>query len=795
MDLYADQVDFNVFNKRRENALDVRRTELNTIWNSARVRPDALLIGTDASVPKDKHFQVVAAYCWEGLDDYELEPGRVLAGRVLSTDAELTAIRFALCRAVLRPGCNRIVLFTDSIAIARNVDFAKFAVDSSGYGASIHGAKDKNPKDLRYEALKAEGYKVLEWDGSQTMVVESLDEKLLPVICVGRPSDDSYMDAVREVHGLFIQVGKGGNWKGSDLCHKRGRKFPVINVGNGVGTGNPPYNQRNPGHEAEAKVLLESQALRRLAVHQSEAFKSMVPRVYDEYHAKTVEFRSNTSVRPNWDQSIFSSAACNLGPRVATVFHRDCKNLPGGFCAIHALGDFDHTKGGHLVLKELKLIIQFPAGAMILIPSAMITHGNTPVQLHETRTSFTQYTSGSVFRWVDNGCRTESAFKVADPAGYEQKMKEKATRWKNGLKLWSTVEELLTGKYVCFESTRPHEQLQLFASSTMEQFKMLKDLPSLRKTTYRCGRFTRGKTTSLGEDEAQPAHHFHLDRHFLEGSKHRTYVQKRYGHGDTTLSKRVMGEVGLNVDGSWEPAENFQPGPGSILEFWAFSRYSERTGCWTVDDERRGQFLDRSAQLTARHLLDDDGADPTPINPACIALPPSKIGFDKSTEERFHFVAEMLNKANGEAGMSGEQLYKRIKKDRKERNEGELENECLFCFNQHESQDILLSCNCRFRSYSDGCLNEWVWSKYKNELDLGPPRSSWTSVSCPLCRSYVLPVHREWVEYSEEEGSQRQKAYKAAQKARKLAKKKTPEGRRKERVRRRDQERRKKGLL
>ncbi|KAJ3518375.1 hypothetical protein NMY22_g13710 [Coprinellus aureogranulatus] len=129
MDLYADQVT-RVY--RRENALDVRRTELNTIWNSARVRHDALLIGTDASVPKDKHFQVVAAYCWEGLDDYELEPGRVLAGRVLSTDAELTAIRFALCRAVLRPGCERIVLFTDSIAMARR------AVDPSVHSGQTH---------------------------------------------------------------------------------------------------------------------------------------------------------------------------------------------------------------------------------------------------------------------------------------------------------------------------------------------------------------------------------------------------------------------------------------------------------------------------------------------------------------------------------------------------------------------------------------------------------------------------------------------------------------------------------
>ena len=53
MDLFAAQVDFNVFDKRKEDALGARRTELNTIWNSAQVRHNALLIGTDASVPEN----------------------------------------------------------------------------------------------------------------------------------------------------------------------------------------------------------------------------------------------------------------------------------------------------------------------------------------------------------------------------------------------------------------------------------------------------------------------------------------------------------------------------------------------------------------------------------------------------------------------------------------------------------------------------------------------------------------------------------------------------------------------
>ncbi|TEB19141.1 hypothetical protein FA13DRAFT_1647352, partial [Coprinellus micaceus] len=141
--------------------------------------------------------------------------------------------------------------------------------------------------------------------------------------------------------------------------------------------------------------------------------------------------------------SVFCSAACNLGPQVVTAFHHDCRNLPFGFCTIHAMGRYDYTIGGHLVLKELKLMIQFPPGALLLIPSATITHGNTPLQVGETRTSFTQYTSGSIFRFVDNGCRTEAEFKAADEAGYEKKMEEKLTRWKSGLAMWSTKEELL----------------------------------------------------------------------------------------------------------------------------------------------------------------------------------------------------------------------------------------------------------------------------------------------------------------------------------------------------------------
>ncbi|TEB21520.1 hypothetical protein FA13DRAFT_1642626 [Coprinellus micaceus] len=148
-------------------------------------------------------------------------------------------------------------------------------------------------------------------------------------------------------------------------------------------------------------------------------------------------------LRPNWEWSVFSAAAFNFGPRVIAYPHRDCMNLAYGLCAIHAFGRYDHTKGGHLVLKEAKLIIQFPPGALILVPSATITHGNTPIQEGEVRSSFTQYSAGAMFRYVDSGFKTQEVLRLTDPAGFEKMAHAKADRWKLGLELLSTVDEIL----------------------------------------------------------------------------------------------------------------------------------------------------------------------------------------------------------------------------------------------------------------------------------------------------------------------------------------------------------------
>ncbi|KAJ7864212.1 hypothetical protein B0H14DRAFT_2203162, partial [Mycena olivaceomarginata] len=135
-------------------------------------------------------------------------------------------------------------------------------------------------------------------------------------------------------------------------------------------------------------------------------FKLWAPRLHDYY----VDYNKRLSTRfPElkcpFAKSVFSCAAFNFGSNVWTFKHRDVCNLPFGLCAVQSLGNFDPQRGGHLVLWDLKLIVEFPPGALILLPSATIAHSNIPVDEGDERISFTQFTAGGLFRYTDYGFR------------------------------------------------------------------------------------------------------------------------------------------------------------------------------------------------------------------------------------------------------------------------------------------------------------------------------------------------------------------------------------------------------
>lgn len=80
-----------------------------------------------------------------------------------------------------------------------------------------------------------------------------------------------------------------------------------------------------------------------------------------------------------------------------------------------------------------------------MIPSALVTHGNTPIQAGETRMSVTQYCSGGLLRWVAYGFRSAKSL-LAEPKGAAKKEEidgPAGSRWKWALSLFSTLEELV----------------------------------------------------------------------------------------------------------------------------------------------------------------------------------------------------------------------------------------------------------------------------------------------------------------------------------------------------------------
>ncbi|PPQ85549.1 hypothetical protein CVT26_010529, partial [Gymnopilus dilepis] len=138
--------------------------------------------------------------------------------------------------------------------------------------------------------------------------------------------------------------------------------------------------------------------------------------------------------------SVFAAASFNFGPQTACFKHKDFANLPFGLCAVTALGNFDSKQGGHLVLWDLRLVIEFPAGSTILLPSAIIAHSNTPVKKDERRYSFAQYTAGGLFRWTENDFQLTKAFYSSlSPDRLEEEQKKNAERWRVGLSLFENA--------------------------------------------------------------------------------------------------------------------------------------------------------------------------------------------------------------------------------------------------------------------------------------------------------------------------------------------------------------------
>ncbi|KAJ7019713.1 hypothetical protein C8F04DRAFT_975332, partial [Mycena alexandri] len=189
--------------------------------------------------------------------------------------------------------------------------------------------------------------------------------------------------------------------------------------------------------------LLATQPFQRLAGHTNTIFQAYAPDLH-RYYGTTLErlHTWNKKLKRNFLStiSVFAAATFNFGPATVTLPHLDFANLAWGWCAITAFGHFDPDRGGHLILWDLMLIIRFPPGATIFLPSALLRHSNVAIQQGEKRYSFTQFTSAGIFRFVENGFRSDREVNEGSLSAEEKaaRVKTRIDRWAEGLKMYKT---------------------------------------------------------------------------------------------------------------------------------------------------------------------------------------------------------------------------------------------------------------------------------------------------------------------------------------------------------------------
>ncbi|KAJ3717530.1 hypothetical protein C8R42DRAFT_587033, partial [Lentinula raphanica] len=269
-------------------------------------------------------------------------------------------------------------------------------------------------------------------------------EKRVVLSAVGQPNDPTYRQDAETMADLMLEVGSTTDWTKAELNSRRG-KFASASCGWSYGKGQPRPMRLGGERQELMEEFIKNKCVRRIAAYQSATFGLWFPKAYGEYQRRNKQLKEKIpEFDGNIEGSVFSCCTANFGPDTWTYIHRDTRNAPGS-CAITAGGPFDPTKGGQLIIWDLRLIFDFPPASTILLPSALFRHSNIPVQKGDKRVSFTQYTAGGIHGWLEYGGRTEESFAFEDPDAYDRMLKERPGRWQKALDVFSTIDELKAG--------------------------------------------------------------------------------------------------------------------------------------------------------------------------------------------------------------------------------------------------------------------------------------------------------------------------------------------------------------
>ncbi|KAI5900598.1 uncharacterized protein SCHCODRAFT_01030056 [Schizophyllum commune H4-8] len=296
-------------------------------------------------------------------------------------------------------------------------------------------------------------FDLVRWEGRKTVPYVTPGDERVFMILAGRPAPpeggateaNSYDADLDDLADLIEETAPQLSLTTHQRRHRRG-VFPATAHGHAYGGGRKePMNiVEKPANVPLFRKLLQHRGMKRIAGYSTGVATGWAPKLVRFYRQYGKAVRSRyPHLKRNFRHGVWAALTINYGPRTITLPHRDFANVPWGWCPITALGRYDPRRGGHLIIWELKLVIEFPPGATIIIPSSVLTHSNVAVGRNERRYSVTQYTAGGLMRWVDQGFRTKEAFVATlSPQERQQQETRAAGRYREGLAMFSTLSEL-----------------------------------------------------------------------------------------------------------------------------------------------------------------------------------------------------------------------------------------------------------------------------------------------------------------------------------------------------------------
>ncbi|KAI4293793.1 hypothetical protein K525DRAFT_144738, partial [Schizophyllum commune Loenen D] len=326
----------------------------------------------------------------------------------------------------------------DAACEPTELDWEDMPTTSTGFTAK---REETEARVYTLEELRGEefGFDYLDWTGATPTGIVAPEGQVFAA-CLGGRENADFVKATESLASTFEKVNEHVTFPQEARDHRRGQFGAQANgPSHGGGQTEPANLKHNPTLDAVLAYIIALPAMIRIAHFASAGFANWAPRLF-AYYSEMMEklFKSDPTLRRNFKKSVWACITINFGPQTVTYKHRDFGNLSFGWCAITALGNFNPDLGGHLVLWECKLIIRFPPGSTILVPSAIINHSNTAIAEGETRYSVTQYTSGALFRWVEHGLQLDEKF-YAGCTAEERAAAKKANRerWDKGVDMFS----------------------------------------------------------------------------------------------------------------------------------------------------------------------------------------------------------------------------------------------------------------------------------------------------------------------------------------------------------------------